>query len=317
MAEDTHTLDGLLRAHGADELADALVEVRPIAAGFDRHRRALSDALTSATAEGGRDAIRNAIHAEILAGGPRGQVLQALLQDDRNRLPAFAPPPTPSPAHDARGVPSPPPTPAEMAYTARRATPIEAPSGPPAASRAGDEFVWSVVGLAVIGVLVAVAAPTTTLIVLAPLLFVGQLLLLGLDRRTLGRTGLRGPAWGWVVFAPGYCYRRARALGQAPHYAYALVAIGVAGRLAVSTFGLGGGPLIDTEALAATLNEAVEQTWEVDATTDCPRWVEVTVGDEFTCTATMAHGAQYAVTYKIMDERGRLREADTSLRNLP
>lgn len=309
VADVTATLDRMLRANGARDLADALEQGHEVGDAFDRHRTSLSRAVSAATAAGERDAMRTAIQAQLEAGGATARVVLALLHDDRSRLPTPAPSAPPSPR------PGPPPAPAEMTYAAQRTTPVDVPAMPPG-SRAGDEFVWCVVGLAVVGVLVAVTASITTTLVLAPLLFVGQVVLLGLDRHGLGRTGLRGPAWGWVLFAPGYCYRRARVLGHAPRYAYALVAVGVAGRVAVSTFGVGGGPMIDTRRLADALNTTVERTWEVEATTDCPRFVEVVVGDEFTCTASMAQGAQYAVTYEIVDEDGRLKETDMRLTNL-
>lgn len=303
MAETGMRVDDLLRAHGAVELADRLGDCGSLAADFDRQRDALSRAVASATAAGARDELLRAIRARLDAGDDQGRALEALLRGDPDRLPT-PPRPSPSQASPAGDIP----------YAAR----IETPAPVSAVTTVpGDELVWSVVALAVLGVVVVLTASVTTVLALAPVLFVGQLVLLGLDLHALRRADVRAPGWGWVLFAPGYCFRRGRALGRAAHYGHAIVAVGVIGRVAIAYFGVGGGPMIDTGRLEDALNANVERSGEVASSTDCPRFVEVVPGDRFDCTASMVDGARYSVTYEIQDERGALREVGTSYSGAP
>lgn len=311
MSEQDRELASVLHRLGAVELADHVWNgtcVTP--SDFDRARGELGAALAAAREAGDHAELAAGMRRAMGAGGVVGATVAALLHGDRDRLPA----PAPSPAPVAVVGTAPPPPPSAPVETDAFAVTLPAlrdpgPSGalPVAPPKPVEGYAWGAVVAAVVGALCLFWVPLDLLVVIGPLLSAVTIALLLVDRAALRDAGHRKvPGWGWALLPPAYLFRRGRALGVKPLHAYALVGLGMATRLGIVVFGIGGGELANMEALEAQLEVEYTEMWEQPATADCPRWRTLESDAEFQCVVLLEDGGQVVLYFRMIDDRGNL-----------
>lgn len=326
MPEQDRELASVLHRLGAVELADHVWNGTCVApSDFDRARGELDAALAAAREAGDHAVLAAGMRRAMGAGGVVGATVAALLHGDRDRLPAPAPAPGPAPA-PAR-VPvvgtAPPPPPPPSAPVEADAFAVTLPAlrepGPSAAlpvapPEPAEGYAWGAVAVAVVGALCLFWAPLDLLVVIAPLLSAVTVALLLVDRAALRDAGHRRvPGWGWALVPPAYLLRRGHALGVKPLHGYALLGLGMATRLGIVVFGIGGGQLANMEALEAQLEAEYSQMWGQPATADCPQRIALERGVEFECVVLReGDDGRSEFGFQMVDDRGGLRMTHSS-----